>query len=71
MARRNCVGLPTLAATLLCVFTSGAVAQNLAQSAAKYPDLSGEWHGSGNRAVLKCWSHRMSTDCTNRPAVLR
>src|SRR5262245_45222658 len=45
MVRRTRIGVPTFAAMLLCMFTSGAVALD----ESKYPDLSGEWHGSGNR----------------------
>src|SRR6516162_2143871 len=43
--RRTGSGLPTMAVWLLCLFASSAMAFD----ESKYPDLSGEWRGTGNR----------------------
>jgi len=45
MNRRTGIGTLILAAILLCTSENGA----LALEDTKYPDLSGEWHGTGNR----------------------
>src|SRR3954470_14339817 len=45
MVRRTSLGVSTFAAMLLCMFTNCAIALDEPM----YPDLSGEWHGSGNR----------------------
>src|SRR5262245_5112609 len=45
MVRRTGIGTLVLSAILLCTSGSGT----LALDEAKYPDLSGEWHGTGNR----------------------
>src|SRR5262245_65674913 len=45
MDHRAGMGMLTLAAMLLCMFNTGA----LAFDDSKYPDLSGEWRGTGNR----------------------
>ena len=45
MDRRTGMKILMLAATLLGMINTGA----LAFDDSKYPDLSGEWHGTGNR----------------------
>jgi hypothetical protein len=50
MIKRTGRGLPTMAVWLLCLLTGSAIAfEALAFDESKYPDVSGEWHGTGNR----------------------